>query len=220
MNVAIKLEKITKSFKYERVLNEISHEFEAGKIHGIIGFNGSGKTVLFKCICGFLQPDSGNIFVEEKKIGTEIDFPESLGMIIENPGFLPHLSGFKNLKKLASLQNKIDDQVIREAMQRVGLDSNSKKPVSQYSLGMRERLGIAQAIMEDPNILILDEPFNGLDKQGAKDICELILELRRKGKTIILVDHNIMEIEYICDTICEMDKGTLRKIKGNENNKK
>ena len=171
MKAAVKVKNLTKSFGKEKVLKGISHTFEAGKIHGIMGFNGSGKTVMFKCICGFLQPDRGSVYVYGKRIGKDIDFPENTGMIIESPGFLPYISGYENLKRLAQLNRKIGDTEIRDAIARVGLDPFSKKKVGQYSLGMRERLGIAQAIMERPKLLILDEPFNGLDKRGAQDVC-------------------------------------------------
>ena len=167
MEYAIRLKGLTKSFQKEKVLKNITHDFEKGKIHGIMGFNGSGKTVMFKCICGFLQPESGTVLVGGKQIGKELDFPDSVGIIIENPGFFLDLSGFANLKRLASLKHRISDDDVRATMRALGLDPLSKKKVGQYSLGMRERLGIAQAIMEDPELLILDEPFNGLDKQGA-----------------------------------------------------
>lgn len=213
MKSAVRLINVTKSFRKERVLKGITHSFEQGKIHGIMGFNGSGKTVMFKCICGFLRPDSGEVIVQGRRIGKDGGFPRSVGMIIENPGFLPHVSGFSNLKRLAAIRNQVTDEQIRESIARVGLDPFSKKKVGQYSLGMRERLGIAQAIMEDPGLLVLDEPFNGLDKRGAQDVCGLLDELRGRGRTILIAAHNMMEIEYLCDTICEMDAGVLTQVK-------
>lgn len=213
MTEAVKLVKVSKSFGKEHVLKEISHSFETGKIHGIVGFNGSGKTVMFKCICGFLKPDSGYVKVQGKQIGKEVDFPKSLGMIIESPGFLPHLSGYVNLKRLANLQKIIGKEEVMDAITRVGLDPWSKKKVGQYSLGMRERLGIAQAIMENQELLILDEPFNGLDKRGVTDVCRLFEELREQGKTILLAAHNMPDMEGFCDTICEMDAGVLTQVK-------
>lgn len=213
MAEAVKLVKVSKSFGKERVLKEISHSFETGKIHGIVGFNGSGKTVMFKCICGFLKPDSGYVKVQGKQIGKEVDFPKSLGMIIESPGFLPHLSGYVNLKRLANLQKIIGKEEVMDAITRVGLDPCSKKKVGQYSLGMRERLGIAQAIMENQELLILDEPFNGLDKRGVTEVCRLFEELREQGKTILLAAHNMPDMEGFCDTICEMDAGVLTQVK-------
>lgn len=213
MEKMVELIKVSKSFKQEKILKGITHSFEKGKIHGIMGFNGSGKTVMFKCICGLLCPEEGQIHVAGKQIGVDADFPESLGMIIENPGFLPNLSGVTNLKRLAKIRGNITEEDIRSSMLRVGLDPSLKKAVRQYSLGMRERLGIAQAIMEDPKLLVLDEPFNGLDKRSVEAVYELLEELRDRGKTILLVAHNIPEIQWLCDTICEMDAGVLTRIK-------
>lgn len=209
MKEVIKVEHVSMVFGEETVLKDVSFEFEEGKIHGIIGNNGSGKTVLMKCICGFLVPTRGKIFVNYKQVGKDVDFPEDMGIIIETPGFLPNLTGFKNLELLASIQNKIGADVIRETLEKVGLDYKSKKPVAKYSLGMRQRLGIAQAIMEDPSILILDEPFNGLDKKGVAHIHKLILELKNRNKTIILSSHSQNDIDVLCDLVCEMDAGEL-----------
>lgn len=210
----IVLNQVTKQFGEERVLKEITHEFEAGKVHGIIGNNGSGKTVMFKCICGFMQPTSGSIFVREKKVGTDIDFPERIGIIIETPGFLPFKTGFRNLQLLASIRGEVSREEIIRVLEQVGLDPAMRKPVSKYSLGMRQRLGIAQAIMENPDLLILDEPFNGLDKHGVADIRNIILELKEQGKTILLASHNGDDIRLLCDTVCEMDAGILREVSG------
>lgn len=208
-HAAVRLQSVTKRFKEETVLRQVTHSFAEGQVHGLVGMNGSGKTVLLKCICGFLRPTEGEIYVNEKQVGKEVDFPESMGIIIENPGFLPRLSGFQNLKMLAGIQGKISDQKIKRAMKQTGLDPNSKKHVEKYSLGMRERLGIAQAIMEDPELLILDEPFNGLDKEGVREIYALIQRLKTQKKTIFLVSHNRVDIETLCDTVCEMDGGRL-----------
>lgn len=211
--IAISIRGVNKSFKGENVLQNVTHDFEEGKVHGIVGFNGSGKTVLFKCICGFLLPSSGYILVNGKQVGKEIDFPDSMGLIIENPGFLPNISAFKNLKLLAGLKGNIREKEIYEAILKVGLDPKSKKQVGKYSLGMRERLGIAQAIMENPDLLILDEPFNGLDKRGVQDVYGLITEMKNRGKTILLASHNAIDIETLCDTVCEMDGGVLERIR-------
>lgn len=210
---AISLQGVKKVFRQETVLKGITHDFQTGKVHGLVGFNGSGKTVLLKCICGFLHPSEGKILVEGKWVGKEVDFPDSLGMIIENPGFLPNLSGFKNLKILASLRGKITDKEIRNSMEMAGLDPSLKKSVKNYSLGMRERLGIAQAIMENPRILILDEPFNGLDKKGVQEVYALIRNLKNENRTILLVSHNAENIETLCDTVCEMELGSLKEIR-------
>ncbi|HEY4032901.1 MAG TPA: ATP-binding cassette domain-containing protein [Ktedonobacteraceae bacterium] len=213
MNRAIHIEHVFKNFGQEHVLHDICHDFEAGQIHGIVGNNGSGKTVLMKCICGFLPPTKGKILVHNKHVGKDVDFPDDLGLIIETPSFLPGLSGRKNLNILASLRHSIKEVDVRNAITLVGLDPNMKKPVSKYSLGMRQRLGIAQAIMENPTLLILDEPFNGLDKQGVTDMRKLILSLRAQGKTILLVSHNAQDIDVLCDTVCEMDAGILTVVR-------
>lgn len=207
--VIIKVENVVRKFKENNALNGVSINFEKGKIHGIVGRNGSGKTVLFKCICGFMPMTSGKITVSDKVIGKDSDIPDNVGLIIETPGFLPNYSGFKNLKLLACIKRKIDDKKIMETMERVGLDPKSKKHVNKYSLGMRQRLGIAQAIMEDPDILVLDEPMNGLDNEGVEEMRELFLNLRNEGKTILLASHNKGDVEYLCDTVREMDHGNV-----------
>lgn len=209
MTNAIEIHDLVKTFGQDTVLKGINRSFEAGKIHGIVGNNGSGKTVMFKCICGFLQPTSGKVFVAGKQIGKDVDFPEDLGLIIETPGFLPNLTGLKNLEILASLNNRIDLKTVADTIRRVGLDPLSRKPVGKYSLGMRQRLGIAQAIMESPKLLILDEPMNGLDKHGVAEMRELFKSLATDGRTILLASHNIMDIEALCDTVCEMDAGVM-----------
>ncbi len=205
----ISVQGVSKDFGHERVLHDITRDFVRGKIHGIVGNNGSGKTVLMKCICGFLIPTEGKIFVHGKQVGREVDFPPGLGVIIETPGFLPNVSGIRNLEILASLQKKVGLREIAAAIRRVGLDPELKKPVGKYSLGMRQRLGIAQAIMEDPELLILDEPLNGLDKHGVKEMRDLILGLKEDGKTILLASHNQGDIDALCDTVCEMDAGRM-----------
>lgn len=195
------------------ILKSVSVTFETGKIHGLIGRNGSGKTMLMKCICGFVRATSGKVTVAGKEIGKDCDFPESIGVIIETPGFIPYYSGYKNLKLLADLGKKADKQAIYNAMQTVGLSPELKRHVKKYSLGMRQRLGLAQAIMEDPALLILDEPMNGLDKDGVADMRRYLLDLRTKGKTILIASHSAEDIEVLCDTVCEMDKGRLSVIR-------
>lgn len=196
------------------ILTNINVSFENGKIHGLIGRNGSGKTMLMKCICGFIKPTEGTVFVADKQIGKDCDYPESVGIIIETPGFIPYYSGFKNLKLLADLKRKIGRERIKKVMEQVGLDPELKRHVKKYSLGMRQRLSLAQAIMEDPDLLILDEPMNGLDKDGVGDMRKYLLNLKEHGKTIIIASHSAEDIEILCDTVCEMDKGVLTKVKG------
>ena len=207
MDNCIEVLNVSKSFGEEKVLKNVSHTFEKGKIHGIVGNNGSGKTVLMKCICGFLRPDEGRIFVNHVEVGKKTDFPEDIGIIIETPGFLPHLSGTQNLKILANALT------IRAVLEQVGLDPDMKKPVGKYSLGMRQRLGFPQALMEEPSLLILDEPFNGLDKHGVVHIRNVIKGLREEGKTVILASHNQVDIDELCDTVCEMDAGVLTVVR-------
>lgn len=213
MTNAIELVDLCKTFGQDEVLKHVTRNFEAGKIHGVVGNNGSGKTVMFKCICGFLQPTSGKVFVQGKQIGKDADFPEDLGLIIETPGFLPQLSGLRNLEILASLKRKIGLKEVAAVIRRVGLDPLSTKPVGKYSLGMRQRLGIAQAIMEDPSLLILDEPMNGLDKNGVAEMRDLFRSLATDGRTILLASHNIQDIDALCDTVCEMDAGVMTMIR-------
>ena len=209
MENIICVENVNKSYKGNQVLQNINISFETGKIHGIIGRNGSGKTVLIKTICGFVHPDTGRVLVDGKIIGKDIDFPKNIGAIIEAQGFLPNASAYKNLEYLASLRRVIGKEEIRKAIEIVGLNPDDKKHVGKYSLGMKQRLGLAQAIMENPDILILDEPMNGLDKEGVSEIRKLLLDFKSKGKTIIIVSHNSEDINMLCDTVHEMDKGRL-----------
>lgn len=209
MENCIEVQNAVKRFRDQVVLKNVSISFEKGKIHGIVGRNGSGKTVLFKCICGLMHPEEGVILVNGKRVGRDVDMPEDIGAIIEAPGFLPNYSGYKNLRFLANIRRKIGKEEILNVLKTVGLDPESRKHVGKYSLGMRQRLGIAQAIMEDPEILILDEPMNGLDNAGVQDIRALLLELKAQGKTILLASHNHEDIAALCDTVHEMDGGVL-----------
>lgn len=207
----IQVEHAVKEFKETTALRDVSVQFEKGKIYGLVGRNGSGKTVLLKSICGFLPLTSGTIKVEGKVIGKDIEVPENIGIIIEEPGFLPQYSAKKNLKLLALLRNQISDAEIEGTLEKVGLDSKSKKKVGKFSMGMRQRLGIAQAIMENPRILILDEPTNGLDEVGVKEIRKLLLNLKNEERTIIIASHNAEDISTLCDQVYEMDGGVIRE---------
>lgn len=203
------VEHVSKKFGDVIALDDVNITFEEGKIYGIVGRNGSGKTVLFKTMIGYLKPSAGKVIVSGKEIGKDKDFADNIGIIIENPGFLRGYSGYKNLEYLASIRNIIGKEEIYESMRRVGLEPESRKKVGKYSLGMRQRLGIAQAIMEKPEILILDEPMNGLDNQGVEDVRNILLHLKEEGKTIILASHNKEDIEILCDEVYEMDHGKL-----------
>ena len=213
MSIAINVENVTKSFGETTVLSDITVAFEKGKVHGLIGRNGSGKTMLMKCICGFVPVTAGTITIDGLRLKKDMDFPKNIGVIIETPGFLPSYNAYRNLKFLADIQGKIGREEIREAIKKVGLDPDSKKHVGKYSLGMRQRLGLAQAIMEDPSLLILDEPMNGLDKNGVAEMRELFRSLATDGRTILLASHNIADIDALCDTVSEMDAGVMTMIR-------
>ena len=205
----IQVEHVTKRCGRDTILSDVSVTFSPGAVYGLVGPNGSGKTTLMRCICGFVKPTSGQVTVNGKVIGKDMDFPQSTGIIIEAPGFLPQYSGLRNLLILADISRGADRQRAMAVMRRLGLDPLMGKPVGKYSLGMRQRLGIAQAILEDPDILILDEPMNGLDKQGMEDMHGLFREFSGQGKTILLASHSSQDIERACDTVCFMDSGRL-----------
>lgn len=199
--------------KNSKLLDNVSLKLEEGTITGLVGNNGSGKTVLMKCICGFMKPTSGQIMVDDKQVGKEVDHPVSTGIILENPGFVMFETGFQNLKQLANLKGEIGSDVIRDTMQKCGLDPKLKLPVRKYSLGMRQRLGIAQAIMENQKNLILDEPMNGLDKNGVEDMRKLFAWLKKQGKIILMASHNKEDIDILCDNVYEISSGVLTKIR-------
>lgn len=207
----IDIENVSLKIKNSIILNSVSLQCQKNEICGIIGRNGSGKTMLMKCVCGFVKPTSGKIRVFDKIIGKDVDFIPKAGIIIETPGFIPYYSGYKNLKLLAKIQNKISSEDIKQVMELVGLDPSMKRSVRKYSLGMRQRLGLAQAIMENPKVLILDEPFNGLDKDGVSDMRKYLLDLKDRGITIMLASHSTEDIEVLCDKVYEMDKGKLNR---------
>lgn len=213
MDRIIEVKGLYKSFGKNRVLNNINVSFEKQQIHGIIGRNGSGKTMLFKCILGMMPFSEGEILVQNRKIGKDIDVPEDIGMMIENPDFLSNYSGYTNLWLLSKVKKTAGKNEIIHAIESVGLDPKSRKWVGRYSMGMRQRLCIAQAIMEDPSILILDEPMNGLDNRGVCEIRELLLHLKSLGKTILIASHNPEDIRQLCDTVCEMDDGNLNRVR-------
>lgn len=207
----IKIKGLVKRFKENTVLQNISLECEKGKIYGITGYNGCGKTVFFKCLCGLEKEDAGEIMIHEqrKKPG---ELLKSVGIIIEEPAFLENKSGMKNLRFLYEIRNKKNIPYLSSIMEKVGLDSQSKKHVGKFSLGMRQRLAIAQAIMENPDILILDEPMNGLDKSGVQEMRKLFLNMKEQGKVILMASHNREDIEMLCDEVYEMEKGELKRI--------
>jgi len=205
----IQIEHLTKKFGEAEVLHDISMTLEAGRIYGLVGRNGSGKTMLLKHMLGFVRPTSGKVVIDGKEIGKDIDMPQNVGAIIENPGFLPEYSGFKNLKFLAMIRGKIKDEEIKDAIRLVGLDPDSKKHVGKYSLGMRQRLGLAQALMENPDILLLDEPLSGLDNDGVAEMHQLLLSQKEQGKLVVLASHSKEDIAVLCDEVFRFDKGKM-----------
>lgn len=209
--VIISVETVSLTIGPAHILRDVSIQFEEGLIHGIVGRNGSGKTMLMKCICGFIRPTTGRIFVDGRQVGRDVDFPPDLGLLIETPGFVPYYGGLKNLALLAAINRRVSKEQLSTCMAQLGLGDAKDKRVSKYSMGMRQRLGIAQAIMEDPKLLILDEPLNGLDEQGVQDIRALLLDLKRQGKTVLLSSHNGEDIDLLCDSVCRMAGGVLTR---------
>lgn len=205
----IKLDNIEKSIKGNQVLNQVSFEFESGKIYGIYGRNGSGKTMLMRTILGLIHSDHGSVTIDGKIIGKDIDFPESVGAMIENPGFFPYATGYENLKMLADIKGKIDENDIREAIQKVGLDDQEKRVVAKYSMGMKQRLAIAQAIMEKPDLLVLDEPTNALDQEGVDVFRKIIQSEAKRGTLIIISSHNKEDIDILSDIKIRMESGKI-----------
>ena len=205
----IAVKNVSLTMNKQKILENVSLTVNEGEAVGLVGSNGSGKTVLMKCICGFNNSYLGEISILGKKIGKDTEFPPQTGFIIETPGFIPYISGYDNLKILANINKTIGKKEIYDYMELVGLDPENKKSVGKYSLGMRQRLGIAQALMENPTVLILDEPFNGLDKKMLTKMREILVEEKRKGKTILLTSHHEKDIQYICERTYEIDEGKI-----------
>lgn len=209
MSEFVKVINYNKTIKGNTVLQDINLSFFKGKIYGLKGRNGSGKSMLMRAICGLIHPDNGQVIVDGLNITTNRCIPGDIGAIIDNVGFINYLDGFSNLKMLAGIKNKIDDKTIKDYMIKFGLNPNEKKPVKKYSLGMRQKLGIIQAIMEDPNLILLDEATNGLDEASVQIYNSTLLELRNKQKTIIITNHNYDELHKVCDYIIEIDNGKI-----------
>ena len=211
MNDYIQLTNISKTFGKQTVLQPLTMGFEEGMIHGIIGRNGSGKTVLMKMILGILQPTTGTVIVGDKRIGKDVDFPESAGAIIETIEFIPYMSAYQNLADIAAMRGNLSKTQIKEVLEMVGLGNVVRKHVSKFSMGMRQRLAIAQAVMESPKLLILDEPMNGMDEKGVEEMRRLILARKAAGTTIILSSHNIEDIRILCDQVYRIDAGVVMR---------
>ena len=205
----IKIENVSKKIKSNMILKDIDMELTSGHIYGFRGKNGCGKTMLMRCICGLIIPTEGKIIINGKELHKDIKIPESIGALIENPAFLPQYTGFKNLKMLASLKGKINDEEVKLAIKRAGLDPDDKRTYKKYSLGMKQKLGIANAIMGEPDIIVLDEPINALDEISVENVKKVFLELKEEGKLIIAACHDREELEYLCDIIYELKDGEI-----------
>lgn len=215
MNITIK--NLTKKIKKETVLKDINLEFHGGKIYGLQGKNGCGKTMLMRCIAGLVHPEQGEIIINGKVLHKDMSLPESIGLLIENPAFLPQYTELQNLKILADLQGGISYGELEELLEKVGLKDCTKKKFGAYSLGMKQRLGIAAAIMGKPDIIILDEPINAIDENGVEEIRQLILGLRSEDRIIIIACHDRAEMELLADEVIVMENGEVIEEKGWKN---
>ena len=205
----IVVENVSKKFNRQLVLDNINLELTSGHIYGLAGINGSGKTVLMKCICGLSTPTSGRILIDDKQVGKDIDFPESIGALIESPGFIEHYSAYDNMQSLASIRKKTGKEEIKSLLEKVGLNPDEKKRVKKYSLGMRQKLGIAMALLDNPDIVILDEPFNALDKKSVLNVKDIILSLKSDNRLVILSSHDGKLLEEVTDKIYEIEEGKI-----------
>lgn len=201
----------TKILKGRTVLDHVNLELETGKCYGFYGPNGCGKSMLFRAVAGLIHPTEGSVSVFGQVLGKDCSFPQSMGLIIENVGFWPYYTGFENLKMLASIRNEITENDIRETLTRVGLDPDDTRTYKKYSLGMKQRLAIAQAVMEQPKLIILDEPTNALDKKGVQLVWNLIREERERGATILIASHNQEDLQQMCSDFFKMYEGRLEK---------
>ncbi len=205
------IENLSKTIKNNKILDNVNLTFESGHVYGLVGRNGSGKTMLLRAICGLIFPDSGKVIIDGKQLHKDISFPESCGIIIENTDILPNFSAFDNLKMLSEIKNTANDNMIKSAIKSVGLDPDSKKKVKTFSLGMKQRLSIAQALFEDPDILLLDEPTNALDEDGVNDVRRILLEQKKKNKLIIIASHNKEDISLLSDTVISVSNGRFQR---------
>lgn len=205
------IENLSKTIKNNKILDNVNLTFESGHVYGLVGRNGSGKTMLLRAICGLIFPDSGKVIIDGKQLHKDISFPESCGIIIENTDLLPNFSAFDNLKMLSEIKNTANDNMIKSAIKSVGLDPDIKKKVKTFSLGMKQRLSIAQALFEDPDILLLDEPTNALDEDGVNDVRRILLEQKKKNKLIIIASHNKEDISLLSDTVISVSNGRFQR---------
>ena len=203
----LEIKKVNKKIGSRKILEDINYTFEYGKVYGLYGRNGSGKTMLLRAIAGLIVPDEGEVIVDGKVLHKDISFPESIGIVIENMTLLPQYNAFDNLKLLSDIKKIASDEDIINALKRVGLDSNLK--VRKYSLGMKQRLNIAQAVFERPRIILLDEPTNALDETGVELIYQLIAEEKTRGALIIIATHHAEDLKATCDILLQMKEGRL-----------
>jgi len=210
----LEIKNLSKKFKDVYVLKDINLTFESGKIYGFTGRNGSGKSVLLKIICGFYTPTSGEVLLDNYNYILNNDFPKSTRCLIEKPNFLPDLTGYENLKLLASIENKIGDKEIMNTIEKLNLKEEINKKYSKYSLGTKQKLGIAQVLMEDPKLIVLDEPLNGIENDTAKEVRKILNEEKKKDKIIIVASHIKEDIDTLADIVYNIDNGIVEKIKG------
>lgn len=211
VDMIISMENVNKNIAGVPVLKNISYKFEGGKIYGLRGKNGCGKTMLMRSIAGLMKPSGGKIVINDKCLYKDMDVPKSIGILIENPSFLPEYSGFENLRMLSCMDKKINTDNLRELLASVGLDPDDKKKVRKYSLGMKQRLGIAAALMGDPEIILMDEPINAIDEAGVSEIRDLIQSKKSKDRIIIVACHDKEELEYLADEIVYMSNGMIEQ---------
>lgn len=205
----IKLENLEKKLDGNVIIENVNMEFESGNIYGLVGRNGSGKTMIMKCLCGFMK-SKGDIIIDGVKVDTSKKYLDSVGVLIETPGFIEHYSAFDNLKELASIKKIASDDEIKELLNEVGLDWQDKKKVKKYSLGMRQKLGIAMAFLEEPELIILDEPFNALDEATEAIVVEMIKKRKEAGKLIIITCHDSSMIEELCSKVYKIENHTAK----------
>lgn len=210
----LEIKNLSKKFKDVYVLKDINLTFESGKIYGFTGRNGSGKSVLLKIICGFYTPSTGEVLLDNYNYILNNDFPKSTRCLIEKPNFLPDLTGYENLKLLASIENKIWDKEIMDTIEKLNLKEEINKKYSKYSLGTKQKLGIAQVLMEDPKLIVLDEPLNGIENETAKEVRKILNEEKKKDKIIIVASHIKEDIDTLADVVYNIDNGIVEKIKG------
>ncbi len=200
---------VTKIIDKKTILDNVNLKLKGGRIYGLRGKNGAGKTMLFRLMSGLILPTEGQVLIDGEELGKEISFPRSIGILIENPGYIPNFSGFKNLKMIGNIKGIIGDEKILDTMELLDLDPYSKKKVKKYSLGMKQKLGVAMAVMEDPDLILLDEPINALDEASVKIVHDLLQKHKKRGALILVASHDREELNLLADEILVMENGKL-----------